>query len=368
METPVNKCHLLITARDPATALSFLPLIATLENHPKIDVTLIAQSPGAEILFEHFSGAYHVFNDQQSEQLLATLHSEKPFDAVLVGISGPDIGIDEVALSFSDVKRIKCFALQGFWGDFNPTAKALPTHVFTLDSLATSLNQQRFPHLVNIEIGSLKHAEFEQIDGAKFKYQYRHQIGIEDDETIVGFYGQPLQDLQGYRDTIENFVKALNKWHHPFKLQYRPHPKEPEELQQFTQQLLEQYLKGQYFLDPHADIKASISVCDLVTSAFSTCCIDNVYLNKFSSKPLSCSVFLWYEEDLISWWQEYSQMTTMPMSGEKGLIFSVDRKQDIIPILTKALNAKEIMKNKAKESLPDASQSVMKIIDSILAE
>lgn len=358
--------ELLITARDPATALAFSGFIKHLSADKRFNITVIAQPPADRFLkMINLGNISIVDNEQQAKSCLIKKHSTHNFSAVLVGVSGPDIGIDEYTIEFAKQHQITCFAHQGFWGDFNPSATSVPDFVFTIDRLANQLNFERFPQVNNITIGSLKHKELNQVDSQALRQQGRDSLNLTA-PLLIGFYGQPLATVNGYLATIASLAKQLSRWNKSFQVMYRPHPKESSQLQSDTIALFEQYLANQYIVDPFIDINQSIVVCDLVTSAFSTCCIDAVYLNRYAPSAINSSLFLWFNNNLISWWQDYNQMIEMPMSGKNGLIHSVDNEDDLLTVFEQALAEKENVRLKAKDNLPNATRAYDTMIQAIL--
>jgi hypothetical protein len=362
--------HIVITARDPATALSIYPVLEQYKRLKAKNITLITQEPASSIFkkdfnFEESSMAHIIVIQQNAGQTLSKLHEAKKIDVMLTGISGPDSGIDELALIFANNNKIRNYALQSFWGDFNQSCDVIPENIFTLDILATKINKQRFPNTKNVEIGSLKHSNYHQLDPKKIRKITRAKFKVLQKELIIGFYGQPLQEVNGYFETIRNLVYQLSHWSKPFKLLYRAHPKESENLILKTQLLLKQAFGNNVIQDIDPDINNGLAACDLVTSAFSTCCIDAVFLNLTAKKAINSSVYLWFNDDLIAWWQKYSQMKIMPLTNKKQPIFSVNNTNSLIKTFEFALKNKQQARLKAINSMPKAKDSAKVVIMTI---
>ena len=106
--------RLLISARDPGAAHSLLPVIRKALADERFDVSIAASGAAAEI----FSRAGIPFHrcGAAAEALLAeadeALRRCSP-DAVLVGLSGPDVGIDEALLPEERVEAAEVFQQVG---------------------------------------------------------------------------------------------------------------------------------------------------------------------------------------------------------------------------------------------------------------
>ncbi|MDG6777617.1 hypothetical protein QCB44_02745 [Thiomicrorhabdus sp. zzn3] len=364
-----KRIKLLITARDPATAVSFQILIPQLIKHHGFEIKVLAQAPASDMLMAVYPQLDEFFPQSSLElkqqKVKAVIDAFKP-DAVLCGISGPDIGVDEATLKVAQDQGIESYALQSFWGDINQLSGAVPKHAFVLDDEAVRLTEQRYPQIRSIAIGSIKHADFKGYDVLKLRDQKRTGL-LKKDEILVSFYGQPILEVEGYFTTLEAMVRQLTKWSRPFKLMYRPHPKESQELFDKTWQLFSDAFSERLLLDQSADIVESLCMSDLVVSVFSTCGFDNLYLNEMSAQPFNSSVYLWFDPNMIEWWQRYSGLTEMPLISE-GLLLSADTEDEILTVFDEGLNP-DVQKRlwiKAKQHLPDPSLAVKTIIDTLL--
>ena len=365
-----SKIKLLITARDPATAVSFQILIPYLANHSDFELLVLAQAPADQILADVTT--LEVFQSQASladkmQKVALVMQAFKP-DAVLTGISGPDIGVDEATLKLAEDYSIPSYALQSFWGDINQATSALPKTAFVLDDEASRLTKKRYPGVRCIPIGSIKHAEFEHFDAIRQREILRPRV-VSADEVLIGFYGQPLEHQLGYFDTLQQMVEQLRGWQRPFKLMYRPHPKEPESLQAKTDQLFTDVLADKVLRDPGFEITESLCICDLVVSVFSTCGFDNLYLNEMANQAFNASVYLWFDPKMIAWWQEYSGLREMPLIDE-GLLLSVDNPNELIDIFEKGLDplVQTLLKQRAAKHLPPAGQAIDRVIETLKSD
>jgi hypothetical protein len=365
---------LLITARDPATALSFEKLIPELLESGRFELRVLCQEPAFQMLqpFVPADTLYAIPKDEfalvlEDAFLRNQFESFQP-DAVLTGISGPDTGIDEAVLHYAATHDIHSYALQSFWGDMNQASGALPDTAFVMDDEAIRITHERYPDIENVAIGSIKHIDYRAYDPLKARAEKRPGL-VEFDEVVLGFYGQPILEIAGYFETIEALTRQLSNWPRPFKLLYRPHPKETPELQEKTLSLFTEAFGDRVSLDPFLDIKDSLVVCDLVLSAFSTCCFDNLYLNEMAHRPFNASVYLWFEPELIRWWQEYSHLKELPLISEE-LLLSVDKEEEMLTVLEQGLleETRQILWHKAKAHLPNPQASIGIMMEKLLSD
>ncbi|QCU90470.1 hypothetical protein [Thiomicrorhabdus sediminis] len=376
-----DQIKLLISARDPATALSFQLLIPSLLQNPAFSVKLLMQEPAYSIIHEALaqSGASHVSlesftprnNLQEKIKAVSTVVADFSPDAVLTGISGPDIGVDEALLKVAEQLNIPSYALQNFWGDINQATGALPHTAFVLDDEAAHLTAKRYPSIRSIPIGSIKHQNFKEFDSLALRAEQRKAWlnSSEDGAVLVGFYGQPILEVKGYFATIESMVEQLKAWQKPFKLIYRPHPKESDELQSKTWQLFSAAFADRVQRDDSDHLVKSLAACDLVVSAFSTCGFDNLYLNEMAPHGFNSSIYLWFNADLIKWWQDYSGLTEMPLKTE-DLLLMVDKEEKLLEVFEQGLDQdiQQRLRQNAKLHLPDPSVSVHKVIQTIIED
>ena len=368
--TASRPIKLFVTARDPATAVSFQILLPKLAQNSNFELCVLAQEPAATILAEvDYSistfGALDSF--EQTQYKVKEIIDKFQPDAVLTGISGPDAGIDEAALKIAEVQGIQSYALQSFWGDINQLSGAVPNHAFVLDDEAQRLTNLRYKEVRCIPIGSIKHADFDRYDVLALREKSRQNV--DDDEVIIGFYGQPILEIKGYFETLEAMVRQLKTWPRRFKLIYRPHPKESQILFDKTRQLFENAFADAVEIDEQADIVNSLVKADLVVSVFSTCGFDNLYLNEISSTAFNASVYLWFDSCMIQWWKDYSGLENMPLISE-GLLLSVDKESEMLDIFEQGLKP-EVQHQlwlQAKAHLPDASLAVQTVIETLLED
>lgn len=380
---------LLITARDPATAVSFERLIPTLMSDDRFTIRVLCQPPACQIfapLVEAYASAAKPltlvempadeFTQVIEDDFLRNQFTGFAPDAVLTGISGPDTGVDEAVLHYAREHGIDSYALQSFWGDMNQASGAIPDTAFVLDDEAMRITQRRYPQVESIAIGSIKHIDYQYYDPISARASHRPNLvdfsnekNTGNEPVVLGFYGQPILEIPGYFATIEALTRQLSKWQRPFKLMYRPHPKESDELRHKTLSLFQEAFGEDVFLDNFNDIKDSLVVCDLVLSAFSTCGFDNLYLNEMAPEAFNSSVYLWFEPELIAWWQEYSHLQEMPLISE-DLLLSVDKEEQMLEVFEQGLTqpVQQRLWRQAKAHLPSASESINILVSKIWSD
>jgi hypothetical protein len=365
----------IVTARDPATAVSFEKLLPVLSGHPEFHLRVFCQHPAFDILAVTQANApfelMEVDNDEFSialeDDFIRQQFVEFQPDAVLTGISGPDTGIDEAVLHYAHKKGVPSYALQSFWGDINQTAGAIPETAFVLDEEAVRVTRQRYPQIRSISIGSIKHLDYSHYDPLVNRAQKRPGL-VKNATVLVGFYGQPIPEIPGYLETIQGLARQLRSWDRAFKVMVRPHPKESRVLRAQTMKILRTALGDERVLtDPFEDIKDSLAVCDLVTSAFSTCGFDNLYLNEIAPEAFNASVYLWFRPELIRWWQKYSHLEVMPLIAEE-LLLAVEHEEQMLPVFEQGLKAsvQAQLRQKATQKLPSSQDSINRIIETLL--
>ncbi|NRA54650.1 MAG: hypothetical protein HRU23_10950 [Gammaproteobacteria bacterium] len=361
----IDIISLIITARDPATVLSFNKLLPALACNHQFEVIVLTQEPASSLVVKVNGIRYFSLTTEQlAIAQLQAINERKKIDAVLTGISGPDRGIDEIALEFAYSQKIPNYALQSFWGDFNPSVAIIPDTLFTLDQQASDSNQARFPDSRNIAIGSIKHIDYSSINSAEIRQHFRDKLVLAQ-STVIGFYGQPLAEVEGYLATLTQLVDELQRWDRQFTFVYRPHPKESANLKTQSWQLFQQAFGVNAHLDTTGDVIDSLCGCDIVVSAFSTCCIDAVYLNINSKQAINSSVYLLFEPELVAWWQRYAKIEEMPLTGEHALILKATMPSRILPVLEQALADKSSLRSNAIAYLPSPKQAVNLIIETI---
>ena len=310
---------LLITARDPATALSICVLLKTLNNDKRFSVHIAAQNPAYEILLSNIIDSkavlYEFLEFEDDGLMLEAAHEllvEVSADVILTGISGPGYGIDEAVLSVAPKSKCGPYALQSYWGDINENLSGRAQTYFVIDSFAAKLTNRRTRSCANI-VGSLKHELYSDIDSKQLRENFRYSLCKNGKVNIIGFYGQPLEDINGYKETVTLFSQSISELESNTLIVYRPHQKESLALQKWTKEILKLSEK-KVIMDNNEKIEPSLCGCDLVVSAFSTCCYDAQQLIKSSLSPLGVPIYLMFNPQLVRWYKKYTKLDALPMA------------------------------------------------------
>jgi hypothetical protein len=335
---------LLLTARDPATAYAYLNLLPAARLENRFSLKIVAQSPALEILQnsgEKVESELHVYpeilgRDSALSGAREIIDKFSP-DLILTGISGPGYGIDEAVLSIAQERGLPRYALQSYWGDLNESLPGRPDTIFVIDDEAASLTVDRIECRTAV-VGSLKHEGYGQLDVSKLRGDFRLNVELEPDEALIGFYGQPLEHLEGYFETITRTAEELAEFDQKFKLLYRPHPKESVSLRERTIKVF-QRTGLDLILDSEVTVEPGLSGCDLVLSAFSTCGFDAQQLNRVSPVPLNITVYLLFNRQLASWFEEYTKLQRVP-TVDQGIAYQVGVVGEINSVLSQLLNLK----------------------------
>ncbi|WP_024851380.1 hypothetical protein [Hydrogenovibrio kuenenii] len=378
-----EKPLLIVTARDPASAHALLPLIPSLNQ--AYDLVAILQEPALSLLSDELTSvgnlaiAFPIIKDfdQGTLEALSWLKTKKwtqskienKVIAVLTGISGPGFGVDEMMLAAANHLNIPTFSIQSSWGSINHETGVMPKVAFVLDEAAVDINKQRYPQMKSIAIGSLQHAKFAELSPSGIRDLHRVRFMDDMEHVLLGFYGQPLGNLECYQQTVETFCQELKKWKRPFKLLYRPHPKEAVNLESNpTWQLLKHHFPD-VILDPFQAVTTSLCCVDLVISAFSTCGFDGLYLNELEDKPFNASVFLWFNKDLIHWATKCSDTKDLHLVKE-NLVLAVDNSNRLMEVLEAGLHedSRRRLWQNAREKLPSARQAVALVLNALEAD
>lgn len=313
----MDKIKLLISARDPATAYAFKILIDELILDVRFDVYVVAQAPAYEILSELDHNILIKVDDFGGEIEPLFMYTKEMVrqvqpDIVLTGISGPDLGIDEVLLSVVDKSDIRTFSLQSYWGDLNEGIGCYANTIFVLDDFAAELTRERIKAEC-IVVGSLKHQDYKEINVPEMRAGYRNNIGATDEQVIICFFGQPLIEYEWYKKTILEFAVSCQKVMGNAILVYRAHPKETVESREWTMNVLKNKT-SRFIYDHEKDIETVLAGCDTVVSCFSTCGYDLQQLMYASDYAPAVPLYLFYNPDLRSWYKEYCKLNELPLT------------------------------------------------------
>jgi hypothetical protein len=366
--------RLLITARDVAAALHLVQVARVARQDARFNVTIAAQEPAighfvaAGLEVERVPAlAVTSAADPAAHELRATakelLDRMEPA-AVLVGLSTPfDAGIDEAILAEA---RVPSVLYQDFWGEQNLILGRGADHILAIDQQAAERNETRFGHS-SIVVGSARHAAYATLDIEACRTRARQAIGVSADQRVVGFFGQALHHLPGYRRTIARFIEALALQAEPVQLLVRSHPREDASRRRETAAM---FAAANLATVPAIDgpVEDAIAATDVVVSLFSICTFDTAYLNRFASRPLAVPMSLLFDEEIAAYCRQHGNYIDFAHHTE-GLVKPVYDAATLPAQLTAALDPatkREVWTN-AHRYLPDPAGTPMRVLDVIAA-
>jgi hypothetical protein len=367
--------RLLLSARDPGAADHLRVIAQRAVDGWDADVTLVAAPPALGLWqaagwpVEPF-GADAVVRPSPSavtpllREASRILERVRP-DAILVGLSHfNEAGVDEAFLACSG--GLPTFAMQDFWGDVNWCLGAPARLYFVIDAEAARLTWER--HRLRSEVvGSPKHMTYARLDALALRRVTRRRHGLDASKTVVGYFGQPLHELAGYRTTMTAFARAAARAFPNAVLLYRPHPREtPEMIAASRQHLADAELP--LVLGEGGGAETWLAACDVVCSCYSTCCYDSLFLSRYASRPMAAVVYLLFDPEVQQHAQKVNGFATLP-PVRQGLARCVEHPDDLESVLAEAASAEArwLTWRRARGFLPDVLGSADRILRRIRA-
>jgi hypothetical protein len=365
--------RLLVTARDVAAALHLVQVVRVARDDARFDVSIAAQEPAAR----HFAAAgfelqrlpaLSVKSAQDAgaahlrETARSVLQQHDP-DAVLVGLSTPfDAGLDEAVLAEATVPTS---LLQDFWGEQNLILGRGADQILGIDAQAAERNAARYA-VPTVIVGSPRHTAYAGLDITGIRARARAAIGVRPDQRVIGFFGQALHALAGYRRTVEHFIASAKSLGSDVRFTLRPHPRESREQRQQTEAL---FANGALpvTLDTSATVEEALVACDVVVSLFSICTFDASYLNRFSAEPVAVPMSLLFDEEIAAYCRQHGNY--MDFSHHQlGLVRPVYRAHELAGALTDAAMpaAADDAWTRAHRHLPDPSRAPGNVLAAIV--
>ena len=201
---------ILFSARDVGAAAHIGEIAKEAAGRDRIETALLASPPGLQIFREAGLRA-HAFHakpvesasDPGANRVLAEarawLEKIRP-DAIVVGTSGPDMGVDEALVTCARTPHTYAFQDYSGWivRGFGQPANTY----FVLDQSAAKLTAQRHPGAV-VVAGSPKHATYGRLDPDKLRESARKQLG--GTAPVLGTHrrgasGSPVRGAAHYAD------------------------------------------------------------------------------------------------------------------------------------------------------------------------
>jgi hypothetical protein len=362
--------RLLLTARDVAAALHLVQVARAATQDSRFALTIAAQDPAAR----HFAAAGLEFEavpgaaaksaaDPEAGVVRAAaralLERVRP-DAVLVGLSTPfDAGLDEAMLAETAAPSS---LLQDFWGEQNLILGRGADQILGIDLQAAKRNRERY-HVPTIVVGSPRHAAYAALDIAAIRARTRATLGVAGGKRVVGFFGQALHSLPGYRRTIERFVSAAAEMDAAFLL--RPHPRESDGQRRQTAAMFADSGLA-VTLDNSRDVESAIAACDVVVSLFSICTFDASYMNRFAAEPVAVPMSLLFDPEIAAYCRQHGNYFDFS-HHTLGLVTPVYDAAGLPQALRAAAapQAAHEAWSRAHRHLPDPAQAPGRVLDAI---
>ena len=366
------KKSLLITARDAAAALHLIEVAKVAPDRKDLQLEIVAQLPAARyfqaadiaVRKTSLPGAVKA-GSSEAEALLAEadrILAEIRPDCVLCGLSTPfDAGIDEAILA-----RFKgpSFVMQDFWGEANLILGCPADTYLSLDEEGVRLSSKR--HGLNAEVvGSPRHSAYGKLDVARERKIARARLKTNEATTVIGFFGQALHHLGGYRRTLREWANAVKEFPGACLPVYRAHPRESEADRRWTRDaLLDMGLKVR--MSEEKDVEHSLLSCDVACSAFSNCTYDVAYLNYFSREPLITPLSLFFDEEIVAYFQKMVKLSEFPYL-KSGLVEDVRSASDLDESLRNAAQPETKLRYwQAAQRLHNPIEAPQKVLDRVL--
>jgi len=241
---------------------------------------------------------------REAEEILRRLAPE----AVLVGLSGPEPGIDEALLA--QARGVPSFALQDYWGDVNPGFGRLADVYLVVDEEARELTLA-LHGAAAVVVGAPKYAAYDALDPPGERLRARARLALHKDAPLVGFFGQDLWAFVGYARTLRRLAGALAASPGRPALLYRPHPKEPaERMEEALALFRDEALDVR--MDAGLTAEQAACACDVATTVYSTLCYDAAHLNRVAAEPMASPLYLLFEADLQARLREHTGVDFLP--------------------------------------------------------
>ena len=326
--------RLLMTARDAGASFHLIEVARAALAAGDIALEVATQMPASRYFAD--AGIPHralplpaarAPDDASAAALLACadglVETVRP-DAVLCGLSTPgDGGIDEAVIArFAGPSLV----LQDFWGEVNAFFGRAADLYLALDEEGVLLPRTRHGREA-VAIGSPRHSAYAGRDLPAVRAAMRARIGAGAGTAVLGFFGQALHGLEGYRRTLEAWARAVLAFPGRALAVYRPHPREkPEEAAWTVDRLRALGIATAVLGD--CSVEDALLACDVVCSAFSNCTYDTAYLNRFSPEPLATPVSLFFDPQIVDYFHRMVRLDEFPYL-KAGLVLPVRNAADL---------------------------------------
>jgi hypothetical protein len=323
--------RILLSARDPGAAHQISIIGKTLAEDKRYNILAIASDATLEIFKNNGLSAKCVDIlsttkrsgtevDILMQEATSIINDFSP-DAILVGLSGPDSGIDEALVTCAG--SCPTYAIQDYWGDVNYGFGSLPDTYLVIDEEAKRLTLKKVNARVLV-VGRPYKFDFDDNE-----YYGTPAIDSEnnDENNVLMFAGQPLWHIDGYSRTLIKFATAISESQTFNSFIYRPHPKEADYEYNKILELCRNLNVG-VSIDKNGLLDRAILASSAIVSCYSSCGYDVCYANINSNKPLAGVVYLMFDDQIISYYEKHTHLTELPHS-QSGVFVTVENSLEI---------------------------------------
>jgi len=301
-----DEFRLLISARDAGAANNLAPVARLAAATPGIHLELVASAPAEQILRAAGLQPRAIEHDPKNlPDIAQSLLAELQPHALLVGLSGPDAGIDEALLAQAEVPS---FALQDFWGDVNQGFGAYADTYLVRDALAARLTQARSGARTEITGSPTQALVPDALVQQRLARQLRQRLRVPARQPILLLCSQPLWRQAGYRETLIDTLQKLPDG----LLLVRPHPRESAGERALLSRLLRRHCRTRWRFS-QAPFPMLLAAADLVLSAFSNSGLERVQFNQRAPSSAGVPVYLLQQPRLRRLFRDWTGLSQHPL-------------------------------------------------------
>jgi hypothetical protein len=256
-------------------------------------------------------------------------------DAIVVGLSHhAEAGVDEALLATGGLCRR--FAMQDFWGDVNALLEAPADAYLVIDEQAAEMTLARHG-ATPVVVGSPKHSVLRARHLYRARESVRTALGVPSSESLVGFFGQPLQAFSGYIPMLTAVARQVALQAECFF--YRAHPRETEGQAKSSVTAFEE--GGLSIFDTRRySIEELLAAADVVLTPYSSCGYDALHIHRLLPQHPVAVVYLLYEPDIRAYSRLIHGFDRMP-PAEAGMASQVDKKETLASAIRAALSSEQ---------------------------
>ena len=355
---------LLFAARDVNAARN-LALVAALAGRAHgHTVRLAAQRPALAIFQQAFPEVLAVDDGLDAARTAAaTWLGQTSPDAVIVGASGPEPGLDEALLA-ARPETVPGFVFQDFWGDVNPGYQPRGETFLVPDACAARMTAARVQAPCAV-VGWPKYDAYAALDPPALRQAARAALGL-GERRLAGFFGQPLDGLPGYPASAAAAARATAAAWPEAAFLHRPHPREtPGQARDVRAALA---ASGRPVLNgPELSAEAALCACDLILTPFSSCGLDALHLSRVSPVPLGAVLYLGLEKDVVAHFRAYTGLDALPPAAAGLALAAASEKEACRLIAGLDAGALRDLWQAARDVLGRPEGAARKTLDAIMA-